>query len=68
MTDQAGTTGQGSGREVARRSRRQLLAGGTGAVAAVLAAEALARPTPPPPTATRCARLQGGSRWPAGSG
>src|SRR5262249_6905673 len=29
-----------------RRSRRQLLAGGTGALAAVLAAEALARPAP----------------------
>jgi len=31
---------------VARRTRRQLLVGGTGAVAAALTAEALARPAP----------------------
>jgi hypothetical protein len=45
-TDQASATGQASRGERARRSRRQLLAGGTGALAAVLAAEALARPAP----------------------
>jgi hypothetical protein len=41
MTDEASIRSGG-----ARRSRRQLLAGGTGALAAVLAAEALARPAP----------------------
>ena len=39
-------TDQPSAGVPARRTRRQLLAGGTGALAAVLAAEALARPTP----------------------
>jgi hypothetical protein len=39
MTDPVGATS-------ARRTRRQLLTGGTGALAAVLTAEALARPAP----------------------
>src|SRR5258708_35153211 len=53
ITDQArtagqtGTTGRASTAEPARRSRRQLLARGTGAIAAVIAAEAIARPAPP---------------------
>ena len=46
MTDQATTTGETSRTAAGRRTRRQLLAGGTGALAAVLAAEALARPAP----------------------
>ena len=44
MTDQITTTGPARGSTAARRTRRQLLAGGTGALAAVLTAEALARP------------------------
>jgi hypothetical protein len=46
MTDQASKTDQANRSAVARRTRRQLLAGGTGALAAVLTAEALTRPTP----------------------
>jgi len=53
MTDQASTKDELTttskatrGGGVAGRSRRQLLAGGTGALAAVLTAEALARPAP----------------------
>jgi hypothetical protein len=46
MTDQATTTKKASRNAEARRTRRQLLAGGTGALAAVLTAEALARPAP----------------------
>jgi len=46
MTDQATTT-TATGRNAApRRTRRQLLAGGTGALAAALTADALARPAP----------------------
>src|SRR5215472_14616978 len=45
MTGRA-TTDQPSTRAEGRRTRRQLLAGGTGALAAVLTAEALARPAP----------------------
>ena len=44
MTDQITTTGPARGSTAARRTRRQLLVGGTGALAAVLTAEALARP------------------------
>jgi hypothetical protein len=44
MTDQASKTDQANRSAVARRTRRQLLAGGTGAPAAALTAEALARP------------------------
>jgi len=44
MTDQITTTGPARGSTAARRTRRQLLAGGTGALAAVLTAEALALP------------------------
>ena len=40
MTEQASTS------STERRTRRQLLAGGTGALAAVLAAQAIARPAP----------------------
>jgi len=40
MTDQASTS------RLARRTRRQLIAGGAGALTAVLTAEALARPSP----------------------
>jgi len=44
MTDQAATT-RGTGRNASgRRTRRQLLAGGTGALAAVVATNALVRP------------------------
>ena len=43
MTDQTTTTDPAI-RSADRRTRRQLLAGGTGALAAVLTAEALARP------------------------
>jgi hypothetical protein len=46
MTGRATTTDQPSGSPAGRRTRRQLLAGGTGALAAVLTAEALARPAP----------------------
>src|SRR5258707_12410701 len=46
MTDQAGKTDNAARGGVARRSRRQLLAGGSGAMAAVVAAEALVRPAP----------------------
>jgi hypothetical protein len=46
MTDEATRTGETSRNAAGRRTRRQLLAGGTGALAAVLAAEAIARPTP----------------------
>jgi hypothetical protein len=46
MTDQTTTTDPARGSAAARRTRRQLLAGGTGALAAVLTAETLARPTP----------------------
>ena len=46
MTDRASKTDQANRSAVARRTRRQLLAGGTGALAAVLTAEALTRPTP----------------------
>jgi hypothetical protein len=46
MTDQATTADQASRNATARRTRRQLLAGGTGALAAVLTAEMLARPAP----------------------
>src|SRR5215472_14137689 len=42
----ATTTGQRTARSTERRTRRQLLAGGTGALAAVLAAQAIARPAP----------------------
>jgi len=44
MTDQATTTGETSRNASWRRTRRQLLAGGTGAFAAVLVTEALVRP------------------------
>jgi len=44
MTDQITTTDPARGSAAARRTRRQLLVGGTGALAAVLTAEALARP------------------------
>ena len=44
MTDQTTTTDPASRSAAARRTRRQLLVGGTGALAAVLTAEALARP------------------------
>jgi hypothetical protein len=44
MTDAASATAEGNRKAAGRRTRRQLLAGGTGAVAAVLAVEALARP------------------------
>ena len=44
MTDQTSTTDPPTGSPAGRRTRRQLLAGGTGALAAVLTAEALARP------------------------
>ena len=46
MTGRATTTDQPRAKAAGRRTRRQLLAGGTGALAAVLTAEALARPTP----------------------
>jgi hypothetical protein len=46
MTDQITTTDPARGSAAARRTRRQLLVGGTGALAAVLTAEALARPAP----------------------
>ena len=46
MTGQAAKTGQPTESPAGRRTRRQLLAGGTGALAAVLAAETLARPAP----------------------
>jgi hypothetical protein len=46
MTDQASKAGNAARGGVARRSRRQLLAGGSGALAAVLTAEALARTAP----------------------
>jgi len=46
MTDQAGKTDNAARGGVARRSRRQLLAGGSGALAAVVTAEALVRPAP----------------------
>jgi len=47
ITDEARTTAKGSGGSGrTRRSRRQLLAGGSGALAAVLTAEALARAAP----------------------
>src|SRR5215472_10991198 len=46
MTDRASETDQANRSAVAQRTRRQLLAGGTGALAAVLTAEALTRPTP----------------------
>lgn len=39
-------TTQADQKDTTRRSRRQLLAGGTSALAAVLAAEAIARPAP----------------------
>jgi hypothetical protein len=46
MTDKATRTMESSKNAAGRRTRRQLLAGGTGALAAVLAAEAIARPAP----------------------
>jgi hypothetical protein len=46
MTDQATTTGQTSRNSGSRRTRRQLLVGGTGALAAAVTAETVARPTP----------------------
>jgi len=46
MTGQATSTDQPSAAPAGRRSRRQLLACGTGAFAAQLTAEALARPAP----------------------
>jgi hypothetical protein len=46
MAEQSTKTDQDNGKAAARRTRRQLLAGGTGALAAVLTAEALARPAP----------------------
>jgi hypothetical protein len=46
MTGRATTKDQPSATAEGRRTRRQLLAGGTGALAAVLTAEALARPAP----------------------
>ncbi len=46
MTDQARKTDNAARGGVARRSRRQLLAGGSGALAAVVTAEALVRPAP----------------------
>jgi hypothetical protein len=46
MTDHASNSDHTTSKPTARRTRRQLLAGGTGAVAAVLAAEAIARPAP----------------------
>src|SRR5260221_9431932 len=46
MTDKAGKTDNAARGGVARRSRRQLLAGGRGALAAVVTAEALVRPAP----------------------
>src|SRR5215472_2037597 len=44
MTDRATTTGEAINNAAGRRTRRQLLAGGTGALAVALTAEALARP------------------------
>jgi hypothetical protein len=44
MTEQASETAEDARNAAGRRTRRQLLAGGTGAVAAVLTVEALARP------------------------
>jgi hypothetical protein len=46
MTEQTGATEQTISKGAARRTRRQLIAKGTGALAAVLAAEAISRPAP----------------------
>lgn len=45
MSDQTPTTSRADGNKAARRTRRQLLVGGTGAMAAALTAEAFIRPT-----------------------
>jgi hypothetical protein len=46
MTDRARKTDNAGGAGIARRSRRQLLAGGSGALAAVVTAEAVFRAAP----------------------